>query len=43
MRVKITGADFLDGKLIIKKVIPEGKKEMDYESFLRGYGEVDSE
>lgn len=34
-RVKITDADF-DGKLIINRVIPEGKKEMKYEDFLRG-------
>ena len=37
IRVKITDVSFSDGKLIIKKVIPEGKKEMDYESFVRGY------
>jgi len=36
IRVKITDADLEEGKLIIKKVIPEGKKEMDYEDFLRG-------
>ncbi len=37
IRVVITDAAFTDGKLIIKKVIPEGKKEMDYESFLKGF------
>lgn len=36
IRVKITDADLEDGKLKIKKVIPEGKKEMNYEDFLRG-------
>jgi methionyl-tRNA formyltransferase len=36
IRVAITEADFADGKLVIKKVIPEGKKEMRYEDFLRG-------
>ena len=35
-RVKITDADLDDDKLKINKVIPEGKKEMDYEDFLRG-------
>lgn len=38
MRVKITDADFAEGKFQIKKVIPEGKKEMGWEDFLRGYG-----
>jgi methionyl-tRNA formyltransferase len=36
IRVKITDADIEDNKLKIKRVIPEGKKEMDYEDFLRG-------
>ena len=36
IRVIITDAELIDGKLIIKKVIPEGKKEMDYQSFLKG-------
>lgn len=36
MRVVITDADFQDNILIIKKVIPEGKKEMLYQDFLRG-------
>jgi len=35
IRIKITDAEFKDGKLIIKKIIPEGKKEMDYENFMR--------
>lgn len=29
-RIKITKANFLNGKFIIEKVIPEGKKEQDY-------------
>ncbi len=41
MRVKITDADFVDGKFEIKKVIPEGKKEMNYIDFLRGYRRVE--
>lgn len=36
-RVKITEAKITDGKLDTLKVIPEGKNEMDYESFKRGY------
>ena len=35
IRIVVTEAEFTDGKLIIKKVIPEGKKEMDYEIFLK--------
>ena len=35
-RVIITEAEFKDGKLSILKVLPEGKKEMPYEDFLRG-------
>jgi methionyl-tRNA formyltransferase len=38
IRVKITDADFVDGILEIKKVIPEGKKEMSFEDFKRGHG-----
>ena len=42
IRVKITEAEFEKaedgaGKLTIKKVIPEGKKEMTFESFKQGY------
>jgi len=43
IRIKITEAEFEKtekdsaGKLIIKKVIPEGKKEMSFESFKQGY------
>lgn len=36
IRVKITDADLEDGELKINKVIPESKKEMLYEDFLRG-------
>lgn len=36
IRVKIKKASFKDGQLIIERVLPEGKKEMDYKSFLNG-------
>lgn len=37
-RVKITKAELgLDGELYIEKVIPEGKGEMDYKDFMRGF------
>lgn len=36
-RVKVTDAELQDTNFIIKKVIPEGKREMSYEEFLRGY------
>ncbi len=36
MRVVVTEATLEDGKLVVKRVIPEGKKEMPYEDFLRG-------
>ena len=32
-RIKITDAELEDGKFIIKKVIPEGKQEMNYSDF----------
>lgn len=35
-RVKITDAEYKNGSLTILRVIPEGKKEMSYEDFLRG-------
>lgn len=38
LRVKITEAEYSDGLLKIKRVIPEGGKEMKYEDFERGYG-----
>jgi methionyl-tRNA formyltransferase len=36
MRVRITDATYKEGKLTITRVVPEGKKEMSYEDFLRG-------
>lgn len=36
IRVKITKVNIKDGKLIIEKVIPEGKKEMNWADFKRG-------
>ena len=36
IRVGIKSAEFKDGELIITRVVPEGKKEMSYEEFLRG-------
>jgi len=36
IRVIIKEAEFKDDKFIIKKVLPEGKKEMSYADFLRG-------
>jgi methionyl-tRNA formyltransferase len=36
IRFIITTANFTNDQFIIKKVIPEGKKEMNYEDFLRG-------
>ncbi len=35
-RIIIKKAKISEGKLILEKVIPEGKKEMNYEDFLRG-------
>lgn len=35
MRVKIVAAEMRDGALHITRVIPEGKKEMSYENFIR--------
>ncbi len=37
-RMKITDINFKDGKLIIKKVQLEGKKEVDFETFQKAYG-----
>ena len=34
VRLKITDAEFIDGKFIIKKIIPAGKKEMNYSDYL---------
>ena len=36
IRVRIKSAEFKDGKLLITRVVPEGKREMDYDDFLRG-------
>ena len=36
LRVKATHASFKDDTLIIDRVVPEGKKEMAYEDFLKG-------
>ncbi len=36
IRIKITNAIFENGEFKILKVIPEGKKEIDYESFTKG-------
>jgi methionyl-tRNA formyltransferase len=36
IRVIIKESEYADGKFIITKVLPEGKKEMNYEDFLRG-------
>lgn len=38
VRVKINDADFRDGAFTPARVTPEGKKEMDYQDFLRGIG-----
>jgi methionyl-tRNA formyltransferase len=35
-RIIIQDATYADGKLSIMRVIPEGKREMDYQDFLRG-------
>lgn len=37
LRLKLLEADFISGELKLKKVQPEGKKPMDYQSFLNGY------
>jgi methionyl-tRNA formyltransferase len=34
-RIIITGAEFQDGKFVIRKVLPEGKKEIKYEDFIK--------
>lgn len=36
IRVLIKDARFKNGELVIMRVLPEGKKEMDYDDFLRG-------
>ncbi len=36
IRIKITSATFQDGELVLNRIIPEGKREMDYSDFIRG-------
>ena len=36
IRVNIKSAHIDNGKLILEKIVPEGKNEMSYEDFLRG-------
>lgn len=36
IRVIVKRASILDGKLILERVVPEGKKEMDYSAFQKG-------
>jgi len=36
IRIIIKEAKFIDGELLITRVLPEGKKEMNYQDFLRG-------
>ena len=36
IRVAVKDAEFKNGELVITRVIPEGKKEMNYQDFLRG-------
>jgi len=36
IRVKVTDAIFENGAMILKKIIPEGKPEMSYDSFVNG-------
>ncbi len=35
IRIKVTKASFVDGNFVIEKIIPEGKKEVDYQNFLK--------
>jgi methionyl-tRNA formyltransferase len=43
IRIVIKDAKYEDRKLIITRVVPEGKKEMNYEDFLRGeHGKIKS-
>ena len=37
MRIRVTDATYTNGELVITRVIPEGKNEMSYDDFLRGY------
>jgi methionyl-tRNA formyltransferase len=40
IRVKILKASYLDDRLKIQEVVPEGKSSMDYSDFVRGYSEL---
>lgn len=40
LRIIVTQAELINGQLEIKKVKPEGKKEMDWKSFKNGYQKV---
>lgn len=42
-RIIITEAEIQEGRLVIKKIKPEGKKEMPLEDFLRGNKETESQ
>jgi methionyl-tRNA formyltransferase len=37
MRIKVTSASWTGGRLEILKVIPEGRKEMSYDDFIKGF------
>ncbi len=39
IRVLVTDASYEEGRFILKNVKPEGKKEMSFEEFVRGYGD----
>jgi len=38
IRILIKKASIVEGQLVLEKVLPEGKKEISYEEFKRGYG-----
>lgn len=40
LRIKLLDIEFIDGKLKINKLQPEGKKPMTMEEFERGYGKI---
>lgn len=37
VRIKITAARYVDGKFVIERVVPEGKKEMDFEVWQKNH------
>jgi len=43
MRIIITEAEIIDGKLIIQKIKPEGKNEMPLQDFLRGNPDLENQ